>query len=103
MLLFIKLFYLLRFVHLLKQNQNGIHAPSRFSNSGITSGAVGSNSSVGSNGSRGSRNSSSQRDVGHEVTAMPIELDDGTIKVGAINFNPDLILGKGCEGTFVYK
>ena len=86
-----------------RNNQNGIHASSRFSNSGITSGAVGSNSSVGSNGSRGSRNSSSQRDVGHEVTAMPIELDDGTIKVGAINFNPDVILGKGCEGTFVYK
>ena len=56
-----------------------------------------------SNGSNGSRNSSSQRDGGNEITATPIELTDGTIKVGAINFNPDHILGKGCEGTFVYK
>ena len=69
----------------------------------MISAGMGSNHSNISNGSRGSRNSSSQRDVGHEVTAIPIELDDGTIKVGAINFNPDLILGKGCEGTFVYK
>ena len=87
----------------MKQSQNGISASNRFSNSGMISGGMGSNSSNISNGSRGSRNSSSQRDLGHEVTAMPIELDDGTIKVGAINFNPDIILGKGCEGTFVYK
>ena len=64
---------------------------------------MGSSSSVGSNGSHGSRNSSSHRDVGHEITAFPVELGDGTIKVGAINFNPDVVLGKGCEGTFVYK
>ena len=56
-----------------------------------------------SNGSHGSRNSSSHRDGGNEITATPVELADGTIKVGAINFNPDVILGKGCEGTFVYK
>ena len=70
-------------------------------NSGVIPGTMGSNSSLGSTGSAGSRNSSSQRD--HEITAHPIESPDGTIKVGAINFNPDHILGKGCEGTFVYK
>ena len=74
------------------------------SNSGAMAGGMGSSSSLGSSGSTGSRNSSSQlRDAGHEITAHPIELDDGTIKVGAINFDPGHILGKGCEGTFVYK
>mgnify|MGYP001196808457 CR=1 FL=1 len=38
-----------------------------------------------------------------EVTALPVELDNGHIKVGNIHFDPTNILGKGCEGTFVYK
>ena len=38
-----------------------------------------------------------------EVTALPVELDNGNIKVGNIQFDPAHILGKGCEGTFVYK
>ena len=38
-----------------------------------------------------------------EVTALPVELDNGHIKVGNIQFDPTNILGKGCEGTFVYK
>ena len=86
-------------VQVTRNNQSGLIPSSRLS----TNGLMGSNTSVGSNGSHGSRNSSSHREVGHEITANPIELDDGTIKVGAINFNPDCILGKGCEGTFVYK
>ncbi len=53
-----------------------------------------SSSSIGSTGS--------QLNMG-EVTANPLELDDGTIKVGNIIFDPGHILGKGCEGTFVYK
>lgn len=32
-----------------------------------------------------------------------MELEDGRIEVGKITFNPADILGKGCEGTFVYK
>ena len=85
----------------LNQNQNGLQGSSR---SSVIPGTIGSNSSLGSTGSAGSRNSSSQRDIaGQEITAHPIELPDGTIKVGAIHFNPDDILGKGCEGTFVYK
>ena len=38
-----------------------------------------------------------------EVTALPVELENGNIKVGNIMFDPATILGKGCEGTFVYK
>jgi len=49
--------------------------------------------------SRGSTSSISPA----EVTANPVELEDGSIKVGNISFNPGLVLGKGCEGTFVYK
>jgi serine/threonine-protein kinase/endoribonuclease IRE1 len=52
-------------------------------------------------------NSMSKGSVGsvsnYEITASPVELDDGTIKVGNISFDPLNILGKGCEGTFVYK
>ena len=38
-----------------------------------------------------------------EVTALPYELKNGNVKVGNIVFDPSHILGKGCEGTFVYK
>ena len=53
-----------------------------------------SSNSIGSNGSHSGR---------IEVTALPIELENGDIKVGNIIFDPFNILGKGCEGTFVYK
>ncbi|XP_055853155.1 serine/threonine-protein kinase/endoribonuclease IRE1 [Episyrphus balteatus] len=32
-----------------------------------------------------------------------IDLGDGEVKVGKITFNPTEVLGKGCEGTFVFK
>lgn len=32
-----------------------------------------------------------------------IDLGDGIIQVGKISFNPNDVLGKGCEGTFVFK
>jgi len=54
-----------------------------------------SNSSVGSN--------SSQQASLYDVTATAVELDNGMIKVGNITFDAGNILGKGCEGTFVYK
>ena len=38
-----------------------------------------------------------------EVTALPVELENGDIQIGHICFDPNVILGKGCEGTFVYK
>ncbi|KAG4073537.1 hypothetical protein HA402_000761 [Bradysia odoriphaga] len=32
-----------------------------------------------------------------------IDLGDGEVKVGKITFNSEQVLGKGCEGTFVFK
>lgn len=32
-----------------------------------------------------------------------VEIGDGTIQVGKISFDPNAVLGKGCEGTFVFK
>lgn len=34
---------------------------------------------------------------------IPEEIDEGLVKVGKIIFDPKKVLGKGCEGTFVYK
>ncbi|XP_041977924.1 serine/threonine-protein kinase/endoribonuclease IRE1 isoform X1 [Aricia agestis] len=51
-------------------------------------------------GSRGSNVSTSSTG---EVTGQLVELGDGDVRIGRITFNPDQILGKGCEGTFVYK
>jgi len=34
---------------------------------------------------------------------MPEEIGDSLVKVGKITFNTEEVLGKGCEGTFVYK
>lgn len=52
----------------------------------------------------GSKNSNSSSGYyNSKVTAVAEELENGTIKVGKIIFNPSKILGKGCEGTFVYQ
>lgn len=53
------------------------------------------------NGSRSSQQSS----VGKygPITAVAEELPDGLMRVGKITFHPEELLGKGCEGTFVYK
>lgn len=32
-----------------------------------------------------------------------IDVGDGTVQVGKIAFDPGAVLGKGCEGTFVFK
>ncbi|XP_018329756.1 serine/threonine-protein kinase/endoribonuclease IRE1 isoform X2 [Agrilus planipennis] len=37
------------------------------------------------------------------VTAVAEELPNGLVQVGKITFHPEELLGKGCEGTFVYK
>ncbi|CAG9864423.1 unnamed protein product [Phyllotreta striolata] len=37
------------------------------------------------------------------VSALPEELPDGTVQIGKITFHPDQLLGKGCDGTFVYR
>ncbi|XP_063618788.1 serine/threonine-protein kinase/endoribonuclease IRE1 [Cydia splendana] len=51
-------------------------------------------------GSRGSNYSTSSTG---EVTGQLEELGDGEVKIGRITFRTDHVLGKGCEGTFVYR
>ena len=53
-----------------------------------------SSNSIGSTGSQSG---------GYEITAHLVEMENGDMKVGNIYFDPMHILGKGCEGTFVYK
>lgn len=53
------------------------------------------------NGSRGSQQSSVGRNG--NITAFSEELPGGLVKVGKITFHPEQLLGKGCEGTFVYR
>ncbi|XP_049868992.1 serine/threonine-protein kinase/endoribonuclease ire-1 [Pectinophora gossypiella] len=51
-------------------------------------------------GSRGSNVSTSSHG---EVTGQLEEIGDGEVRIGKISFNTDQVLGKGCEGTFVYR
>lgn len=53
------------------------------------------NSSQGS--SRGSNQSTNG--LSHTVEVLP----DGSFSIGKIMFRTNEILGKGCEGTFVFK
>ncbi|XP_066254713.1 serine/threonine-protein kinase/endoribonuclease IRE1-like [Euwallacea similis] len=53
------------------------------------------------NGSKGSSQNSFSRNG--QVTAISEELPSGLVKVGKITFHPEQLLGKGCEGTFVYR
>ena len=55
----------------------------------------------GTSSSRGSNLGNSGGDG--EITAIKELLDNGEIKVGKIRYNPDALLGTGCQGTFVYK
>ncbi|XP_011630520.1 serine/threonine-protein kinase/endoribonuclease IRE1 isoform X1 [Pogonomyrmex barbatus] len=54
---------------------------------------------------KGSRESSRTNYSGKSSNsvAMPEEIGDGLVKVGKITFDTGQVLGKGCEGTFVYK
>ncbi|CAG9763228.1 unnamed protein product [Ceutorhynchus assimilis] len=52
------------------------------------------------NGSKGSQGSFGRHG---QVTAFAEELPGGLVKVGKITFHPEQLLGKGCEGTFVYR
>ncbi|XP_077295002.1 serine/threonine-protein kinase/endoribonuclease IRE1-like [Arctopsyche grandis] len=51
----------------------------------------------------GSRFSNSSYIYNGKMIAVPEELEDGSTKVGKIIFHPEKIIGKGCEGTFVYR
>uniref|UniRef100_A0A1B6C1J1 non-specific serine/threonine protein kinase n=1 Tax=Clastoptera arizonana TaxID=38151 RepID=A0A1B6C1J1_9HEMI len=50
-----------------------------------------------------SQGSASTQDSSYGVSAISVELADGTIQVGKISFHTSDVLGKGCEGTFVFK
>lgn len=54
---------------------------------------------------KGSRESSRMNYSGKSGNSvvMPEEIGDGLVKVGKITFDTGQVLGKGCEGTFVYK
>lgn len=54
---------------------------------------AGNNSNNGSTGSNGSNIS----------TQDLLDLGNGYVRVGKISFNSNEVLGKGCEGTFVFK
>ncbi|XP_038211674.1 serine/threonine-protein kinase/endoribonuclease IRE1 [Zerene cesonia] len=51
----------------------------------------------------GSRSSTASTSSQGEVTGQLVELGDGEVQIGKISFFTDQILGKGCEGTFVYR
>nr|XP_018916494.1 PREDICTED: serine/threonine-protein kinase/endoribonuclease IRE1-like [Bemisia tabaci] len=53
--------------------------------------------------SRNSSNVSFTTSIPGSITAIAEELPDGTTKVGKITFKVSEILGKGCEGTFVFR
>ena len=57
----------------------------------MSSGRVWSQGSASSGGSGGS------------ITAVAEELENGNIRVGKIVFDPQQLLGKGCDGTFVFQ
>ncbi|XP_046959979.1 serine/threonine-protein kinase/endoribonuclease IRE1 [Vanessa cardui] len=51
----------------------------------------------------GSRSSNSSTSSQGEVTGQLVELGEGEVRIGKISFYTDQVLGKGCEGTFVYR
>ncbi|XP_028168427.1 serine/threonine-protein kinase/endoribonuclease IRE1 isoform X2 [Ostrinia furnacalis] len=51
-------------------------------------------------GSRGSNVSTSSNG---EITGYLEEIGEGEVRIGKISFHTDQVLGKGCEGTFVYR
>ncbi|XP_075231687.1 serine/threonine-protein kinase/endoribonuclease IRE1-like [Lycorma delicatula] len=51
--------------------------------------------------SRGSNHGSQYSD--NSFTEQPEVLPDGTVRVGKITFHMKNVLGKGCEGTFVFR
>ncbi|XP_051171210.1 serine/threonine-protein kinase/endoribonuclease IRE2 [Leptopilina boulardi] len=54
--------------------------------------------------SQGSRDSSRTGSNGKNGDVyIPEEIGEGLVRVGKITFNTSEVLGKGCEGTFVYK
>uniref|UniRef100_A0A182QMN2 non-specific serine/threonine protein kinase n=1 Tax=Anopheles farauti TaxID=69004 RepID=A0A182QMN2_9DIPT len=57
----------------------------------------------GSQSSNSNRSASNGSGGGGGSYSEPIDFGDGEIRVGKINFNTQNVLGKGCEGTFVFR
>ncbi|OAD60687.1 Serine/threonine-protein kinase/endoribonuclease ire-1 [Eufriesea mexicana] len=55
------------------------------------------------NGSRENSSASDYYGTRSGVLAVPEDVGKGIVKVGKITFDTGQILGKGCEGTFVYR
>ena len=55
------------------------------------------------NGSKSGQRNQNYDNLSGSVTALPEELPNGSVKIGKITFAPAQLLGKGCEGTFVYQ
>lgn len=54
--------------------------------------------------SQGSRENSRTNELGRlNALVMPEDVGEGMVKVGKITFHTGQVLGKGCEGTFVYR
>lgn len=53
--------------------------------------------------SQRSSQGSARDSSGSTVTALAEQLPGGKVRVGKINFDTSCVLGKGCEGTFVFK
>ncbi|CAK9817696.1 Serine/threonine-protein kinase/endoribonuclease ire-1 [Anthophora quadrimaculata] len=56
--------------------------------------------------SQGSRETSRTNDyygMRSNALAVPQDMGEGVVKVGKITFDTGQVLGKGCEGTFVYR
>ncbi|CAB3223992.1 unnamed protein product [Arctia plantaginis] len=51
----------------------------------------------------GSRTSNTSTASNGEVTGQLMDIGNGEVRIGKIAFNTDQVLGKGCEGTFVYR
>ncbi|CAH0719467.1 unnamed protein product, partial [Brenthis ino] len=51
----------------------------------------------------GSRSSNTSTSSSGEVTGHLMEIGEGEVRIGRISFYTDQVLGKGCEGTFVYR
>eukprot|EP00794_Sanderia_malayensis_P009072 gene9072-10040_t len=65
--------------------------------------SVQSKNSYNSNSREGSQHSSDGSDLSIERNNHNGELVDGMVLVGKISFDPKAILGRGCEGTVVYR
>ena len=60
-------------------------------------------SQQGSQTSNSNRSSGGSGGSGSGTYSEPMDFGDGEMRVGKINFNTQNVLGKGCEGTFVFR